>query len=140
MDKRQENKIRAIQSKLGSRVAPKLEQEEFDADQFLEENRQAIYEAIVFDATKGRAGGQAKEVARKLVESLEKKKEVRIEFTAADYIRAGTELLRRQREDFKNGGVCPICGKLSSVSIPTPVDKEREHDAGSEVATVAISS
>src|SRR3990167_8002782 len=63
-----------------------------------------------------------------------------IDFSAAEYIRIGNEIIGRLREDYRHsGGSCPVCG-VSQVLCPPREDTEPEQQVDRDVAAVALST
>ena len=61
-------------------------------------------------------------------------------FTASDRIKVGCDYRDALYAELRDTGVCPVCHQCKALHDEPRLDTEREHDAGSEVATVAVSS
>lgn len=62
-------------------------------------------------------------------------------FTADDFIRAGQELNRRQREEYESGGICPVCGRPQTLLEEPCLDSNEEQTTQeNQVVGLGVSS
>ncbi len=61
------------------------------------------------------------------------------EFAPEDYLRVARRVVRSIQEDYKdNGRMCPVCHRPNPLHNEVRLHTEQEHEASSEVETLAI--
>lgn len=62
-----------------------------------------------------------------------------LEISPDDYLRISTTIFKELRKSIgEHGGICPVCGKPSSIPEQVCADTKQEHSTDSQVGSVGV--
>jgi len=111
----------------------------FDADGYINDNLEQILKSLI-KSIKDKGAPKNIETALKLAGMLIERREdrVKVEFTPTDRIAIATEFREALIGEFRDTGVCSICGFSKALYDQPRLDKGREQEQEGEMATLAL--